>query len=101
MPESPEHEFLKTRFNEVLRDFSSLKLYGFTETDRKRFDFSCLLERDWTRPVAGQVLWRHTDGIDKDVRTLLTDTESEIKCAAILESYQKGCSNCCIYLGVC
>jgi hypothetical protein len=79
MPESPEHEFLKTRFNEVLRDFSSLKLYGFSETDRKRFDFSCLLERDWTRPVAGQVLWRHTEGIEKDVRTLLTDTQSEIK----------------------
>jgi hypothetical protein len=38
-----------------------------------------LLERDWTRPIAGQVLWRHSEGIDKDVRTLLTDPESEIK----------------------
>ncbi len=79
MAESPEHEFLKTHFNHVLQDFSALKLYGFTETDRKRFDFSCLLERDWTRPLAGQVLWRHTDGIDKDIRTLLMDTDSEIK----------------------
>lgn len=79
MPESPEHEFLKTCFNEILREFSSLRLYGFTETDRKRFDFSCLLERDWTRPVAGQVLWRNAGGIDKDIRTLLTDAESEIK----------------------
>ena len=79
MAESPEHEFLKTHFNDVLRDFSALKLYGFTETDRKRFDFSCLLERDWTRPLAGQVLWRHTNGIGKDIQTLLTDAGSEIK----------------------
>lgn len=79
MAESLEHRFLKTHFNDVLRDFSALRLYGFTETDRKRLDFSCLIERDWTRPLAGQVLWRHTDGIDKDIRTLLTDTDSEIK----------------------
>lgn len=79
MAESPEHEFLKTRALEVLQDFSRLKLYGFSETDRKRFDFSCVLERDWSRPLAGQVLWRHSDGIDKDVRTLLTDGDSEIK----------------------
>ena len=79
MAESPEHDFLKTHFSRVLQDFSALKLYGFTETDRKRFDFSCLLDRDWSRPLAGQVLWRHTEGIEKDVRTLLTDTQSEIK----------------------
>lgn len=79
MPESPEHEFLKTHFNQILKDFSSLKLYGFTETTRKKFDFSCLLERDWKQAVSGQVLWRHAEGIDKDVRTLLTDSDSEIK----------------------
>lgn len=71
MAESLEHEFLKNHFNLILQRFSNLKLYGFTETERKRFDLSCLLERDWTRPLVGQVLWRHSSGIDKDLRTLL------------------------------
>lgn len=79
MPESPEHEYLKFAFNDVLREFSRLDLYGFTETDRRRFDLSSLLERDWTRPLVGQVLWNHSGGIEKDLRTLLTDDESEIK----------------------
>lgn len=79
MAESPEHEFLKQKTNQVLSDFSKLKLFGFTETDRKKFDFSCLLERDWSRPLVGQVLWKHIEGIDKDIRTLITEQESEIK----------------------
>ncbi|MEM7147554.1 MAG: hypothetical protein AAF591_20730 [Verrucomicrobiota bacterium] len=79
MAESPEHQFLKSEFNRVLNDFSALTLYGFTETERKRFDFSCLIERDWTRPLAGQVLVGNVAGVDKDIRTLLTDEESEIK----------------------
>lgn len=79
MPESPEHLFLKSEFNNVLESFSKLKLYGFTETGRKKFDLSCLLERDLSRPLAGQVLWKNNQGIDKDIRTLLTDRHSEIK----------------------
>ncbi|MBD2022975.1 hypothetical protein, partial [Leptolyngbya sp. FACHB-711] len=79
MAESPEHEFLKNQANLVLNEFSSLKLYGFTETNRKTFDFSCLLNRDWSRPLVGQVLWKHIEGLEKDIRTLLADTESEIK----------------------
>lgn len=79
MAESPEHDFLKQQANQVLDDFSNLKLYGFTETDRKKFDFSCLLQRDWRRSLVGQVLWKHEEGLDKDIRSLITDTESEIK----------------------
>lgn len=79
MAESPEHEFLKNQANLVLSEFSSLKLYGFTETNRKTFDFSCLLERDWSRPLVGQVLWKHIKGLEKDIRTLLADTESEVR----------------------
>ena len=40
---------------------------------------ACLLERDWSRPLVGQVLWRHSSGIDKDIRTLLLDPQAEIK----------------------
>lgn len=88
MAESPEHEFLKQSANRVLEAFSNLRLYGFTETDRKKFDFSCLLERDWSRPLVGQVLWKHTEGIDKDIRTLVTDAESEIKLYVARDSIQ-------------
>jgi hypothetical protein len=79
MAESAEHQFLKSEATRVLAEFSKLRLYGYTETDRKKFDFSCLLERDWTRPLVGQVLWKHAAGIDKDLRTLLFDSESEIR----------------------
>jgi hypothetical protein len=79
MSESAEHAFLKQVIIEVLEEFSHLRLYGLTEAARRRFDFSCRLERDWSRLLTGQAVWRHGDGIEKDVRTLLTDTESEIK----------------------
>jgi hypothetical protein len=79
MSESAEHDFLKQVILEVLEEFSRLRLYGLTEAARRRFDFSCRLERDWSRLLTGQAAWRHGSGIEKDVRTLLTDTESEIK----------------------
>lgn len=79
MAESVEHLFLKDVATEILSDFSSTKLYGFTETERKKYDMSCLLERDWSRPLVGQVLWKHSDGIEKDIRTLITDKEAEIQ----------------------
>ena len=44
MTESVEHSFLKNIATEVLRDFSNSRLYGFTETERKKFDMSCLLK---------------------------------------------------------
>jgi hypothetical protein len=79
MSESAEHDFLKRVILEVLEEFSQLRLYGLTEAARRRFDFSCRLERDWSRLLTGQAAWRHESGIEKDVRTLLTDPESEIK----------------------
>lgn len=77
--ESAEHQFLKTEFLKVLDHFSSLNLYGFTETSRKKFDFSCTLKRDLARPLVGQTLWSNYNGIEKDMRILISDTESEIK----------------------
>jgi len=79
MAESADHDFLKRAVNDVLVQFSSLQLYTFTETDRKLFDFSSLLKRDWKRPVVGQVLWSHGEGIEKDLRTLTHDAESDIR----------------------
>ena len=79
MAEGPEHSFLKSASTAVLQDFSHLRLYSYHEADRKKFDMACLLERDWSRPLVGQVLWSHSNGIDKDIRTLLLDPQAEIK----------------------
>ncbi|MCL5036435.1 MAG: hypothetical protein M1269_04870 [Chloroflexi bacterium] len=79
MAEGPEHTFLKSTSTDVLQGFSRLRLYLYHEADRKKFDMACLLERDWSRPLVGQVLWHHSKGIDKDVRTLLLDPHAEIK----------------------
>lgn len=86
MPESAEHQFLKSAFIEVVRRFSSLGLYGFVETQRKVFDFSCRLTRSWDQPLVGQVLWNHGRGLEKDLRTLLHDVESPIKAYVLRDS---------------
>lgn len=78
MAEAPEHIFLSEKFLEILREFSQLDLYSYREADRKRFDFTCNLLRDWNRVLVGQTLWKHVEGIDKDIRTLLTDAEASI-----------------------
>jgi hypothetical protein len=52
---------------------------GVTESQRRTFDYSCVLMRDCSRPLVAQVLWRHHQGIDKDLRTLIQDTDSLLK----------------------
>lgn len=86
MAESPEHSFLKNKFIETLDDFSALQLYGFKETDRKKFDFSCLLVRGWDRPLVGQVVWKHVEGMDKDIRSLINDPRSDIKAYILIDN---------------
>lgn len=78
MAESPEHYFLKTEFLKVLEDFSSTQIYGYSEGDRKKYDMSCSLKRDWERPLVGQTMWSHEKGIDKDLRMLLTTENADI-----------------------
>ncbi|MEH1910752.1 MAG: hypothetical protein V7L05_14835 [Nostoc sp.] len=78
MAESDEHRWLSRSFLEILESFSRLDLYSFTEADRKKFDFACLLQRDFIRPLVGQTLWKHTEGIDKDIRTLIAASDSDI-----------------------
>jgi hypothetical protein len=78
MAEAPEHTFLSHKFLEILQAFSKLRLYGYTEADRKKFDFACVLQRDWERPLIGQTLWKHTEGIAKDIRTMLAESNADI-----------------------
>jgi hypothetical protein len=66
---------------------SNSTLFGYTEGQRKRFDFSCDLKNDWSKVVAGQTLWKHDgDGIDKDLRTLLH--EQDIAAAVYIARHQ-------------
>ncbi|MFF0574382.1 hypothetical protein [Streptosporangium saharense] len=78
MTESPEHQFLSQSFLEVLNNFSASKLYGYKEAQRRRFDFSCVLAENWDYLLDGQTLWQHTEGIDKDLRTLLLSSDAHI-----------------------
>lgn len=78
MSEAPEHSFLSNTFLEVLDKFSSLSLYGYTEVERKKFDFACDIQRDWKRVLVGQTLWKHQEGLDKDLRMLLTQSDVDI-----------------------
>jgi hypothetical protein len=78
MAESPEHAFLETEFLQVLKNFSATSIYGYTEADRKKYDLSCILQRDWDRPLIGQALWSHEKGLDKDLRMLITSDSADI-----------------------
>jgi hypothetical protein len=59
---------------------------GLTESDRRRFDYSATLLRDLSRPLVAQVLWTHREGLEKDVRTLLHDSDARIKLYVIRDS---------------
>ncbi|GLX96215.1 DeoR family transcriptional regulator [Herbidospora sp. NBRC 101105] len=78
MAESDEHKFLSEETISILKRLSGSRLYGFKESERKKFDFTCELKRDWSRALSGQTLWRHSEGIDKDLRILLSDDETKI-----------------------
>ncbi|MGW4270912.1 hypothetical protein ACWEGQ_00745 [Streptomyces seoulensis] len=75
--ESAEHAFLSDAVLQILEDASTSRLYAYKEADRKRFDFACDIATNWKRAVSGQTLWKHSEGIDKDIRMLLSESESD------------------------
>ncbi|WP_153040556.1 hypothetical protein [Actinoplanes sp. TFC3] len=89
MAESPEHQFLSQCVSDTLNDLARTNLYAYVEAERRKFDFACELVRDWSRPLVGQTLWNHTAGLDKDIRTMLLDSEAEI-CAYVARDTMKG-----------
>ncbi|MEV2215406.1 hypothetical protein AB0H86_28920 [Streptomyces sp. NPDC050997] len=76
MASSPEHDFLSAAALRIMESASRSRLFGYAEGQRKLFDFSCDLKRDWSKVVVGQTLWQHGgDGIDKDLRTFLNEED--------------------------
>src|SRR5215475_13999794 len=62
----------------VLHRIARTRLIGVSEAERRKFDYSAVLLRDFSRPLVSQVLWSHVEGVEKDVRTLLHDREALI-----------------------
>jgi hypothetical protein len=78
MTESPEHQFLSHMFLSVLDSFSKSRLYSYRESERKKFDFSCFVTESWDYALDGQTLWGHSEGVDKDMRTLLVSSNARL-----------------------
>lgn len=78
MAEAPEHTFLSKKFLEIIEAFSKSEVYGYTEASRKKFDFACNIQRDWSRPLVGQTLWKHQEGVDKDIRSMVLEPDTDI-----------------------
>ncbi|MCA2183552.1 hypothetical protein [Nonomuraea cavernae] len=78
MPQSEEHKFVTSTFIQAVEKLSKSELYGYTEADRGGFDFACILERDRSRPLVGQTLTHHSEGIEKDINWLLFADDAEI-----------------------
>lgn len=79
MSTSAEHQFIAEELGSVLEHYSRTRLFGVLEADRKKHDYACVLERDCERPLVAQVLWSHTEGVHKDLMTLLHDREATLK----------------------
>jgi hypothetical protein len=77
MAESPEHAFLSDTALSIMADLSSSRLYAYREAERRRLDFACYLVNNCKKVVAGQTIWKHSEGIDKDMRMLLSDREAD------------------------
>jgi hypothetical protein len=76
---TPEHQFISTSIDVIINKYSKASLFGVNESQRRTFDYSCILLRDFSRPLVSQVMWGHAKGVEKDLRTLLHDKEALIK----------------------
>lgn len=70
---SPEHEFVRAESLSAAADLARSEIFGYSEAERGRFDFACLLTQHKERAVIGQTLRSHAAGIDKDLSSLLQD----------------------------
>ncbi|MGX1806046.1 hypothetical protein ACWIGI_10040 [Nocardia sp. NPDC055321] len=78
MSRSAEHDFVTSVFIQCAAELSRSEVFGYEEADRGQFDFACTLTRDHSRNLIGQTLTHHAAGIDKDLASLLHDTDSHL-----------------------
>jgi hypothetical protein len=78
MAASEEHKYLSDTTMEILSSLSKSRLYSYSEAERGRLDFSCILAETWKYLVAGQVLWKHEAFVDRDLRSLLAVDEAPV-----------------------
>lgn len=74
-----EHQFLAENIDKILNEISQTSLLGIFEADRKLFDYGCIIQRDFSRPLVSQVLWKNPEGIEKDLRSLIFESNAKLK----------------------
>jgi hypothetical protein len=74
-----EHQYLAENVDKILNEFSQTSLFGILEADRKLFDYSCIIQRDFSRPLGSQVLWKNPEEIEKDLRSLIFESNAKLK----------------------
>src|SRR5882762_10248637 len=74
-----EHQCLAENIDNVLKQVSETSLLGILEADRKQFDYGCIIQRDFSRALVSQVLWKNPEGIEKDLRSLIFDSTAKLK----------------------
>ncbi|MFE3193099.1 hypothetical protein ACFXHA_29105 [Nocardia sp. NPDC059240] len=78
MARSVEHDFVTGVFISCAQEMSRSEVFGYAEADRGVFDFACTLTSDHSRNLVGQTLTHHAAGIDKDLASLLHDSDSHL-----------------------
>lgn len=78
MSESSEHIWLKQTFLSIINDFSNSKIFSFEEANRGEYDFSATLFSDRAYILIGQVLWKNSSGITKDLQTLILNDSADL-----------------------
>lgn len=86
MAGSVEHDYLAQELGRQMEALARARLFGITEAQRRTFDLACTTFRDFSRPLVSQILWRHEEGVDKDLRTLNHDAEASIKLYVVSDS---------------
>lgn len=76
---TPEHQYLAENVDKLLNEVSQTALLGILEADRKQFDYACIIQRDFSRPLISQVLWKNPEGIEKDLRSLIFESKAKLK----------------------
>lgn len=78
MAESPEHKFLSESAVRIMEEGSASRLYACMEAERSRYDYTCQLANGLRTIASGQTLWKNSRGVEKDIRTLLSASESDV-----------------------